>query len=212
MRILPWIERYQGSATFTPMHLVSHLDHMFVDPARQEKARRKVYTMRQGKRPLAEFLAEFNQVLMEAGGHTWDDSAKKGALQMALNTKLLEYLIGTDTPDTYEAYCALLRRTDDRVKETQSVAQARRKGGYYLGAVEPVPLGPALEPEADAMDVDATSPRQPAQRAKWVSEATRQARRENGQCIRCGDSGHFISRCPYLPPRRPQTLKDSLKE
>ncbi|KAK9327252.1 hypothetical protein V1520DRAFT_349310 [Lipomyces starkeyi] len=28
-------------------------------------------------------------------------------------------------------------------------------------------------------------------------------RRQNGDCMRCGSSQHFIRDCPFLPPRRP---------
>ncbi|KAM5445467.1 hypothetical protein McanCB49686_008114, partial [Microsporum canis] len=65
---------------------------------------------------------------MEVGGHTWDDIAKIGALQIALDPKLLEYIIGVDTPESYEDYYSLLRRTDDRSREVQRVAQAQRIG------------------------------------------------------------------------------------
>jgi hypothetical protein len=43
----------------------------------------------------------------------------------------------------------------------------------------------------------------PAKAAVWVSVAERTRRRENGQCIRCGDAGHFIRDCAQSSAIRP---------
>ena len=37
----------------------------------------------------------------------------------------------------------------------------------------------------------------PAPRAKWVTKAELNSRKEKGLCFRCGGSGHRVDGCPY---------------
>lgn len=41
-------------------------------------------------------------------------------------------------------------------------------------------------------------------RAALVSQAEIERRKSNNLCIRCGTNNHFVAKCPYLPPKRPQ--------
>lgn len=50
--------------------------------------------MKQRKRDLEEFLNEFDQVLLSAGGISWDDTQKKALLDTAVNWQLLKGMIG----------------------------------------------------------------------------------------------------------------------
>jgi hypothetical protein len=40
-------------------------------------------------------------------------------------------------------------------------------------------------------------------RAKWVTQEERDRRREQGLCLRCGDSTHRVARCPHAPAQDP---------
>src|SRR6266516_4947195 len=40
-------------------------------------------------------------------------------------------------------------------------------------------------------------------RARWVSQQELDRRRQEGVCIRCGGSGHFVGKCEYAATRRP---------
>lgn len=42
-----------------------------------------------------------------------------------------------------------------------------------------------------------------------MSQAELHYRKTNKLCVRCGASAHFVSKCPYLPPRRPETSMKS---
>src|SRR5207237_10279796 len=59
---------------------------------------------------------------------------------------------------------------------------------------------PATTP-TDKMDWEPT--RANAQRAKWVSKEEINKRKAEGQCLRCGKSGHRIAFCPYKPAINP---------
>ena len=39
--------------------------------------------------------------------------------------------------------------------------------------------------------------------AKWVSKDVLEKRRAGRQCLRCGDSTHYVDSCKYGPARRP---------
>ena len=52
-------------------------------------------------------------------------------------------------------------------------------------------------------EVNATKPRILGPRAKWVSKAEMQKRKENGSCLRCGIMGHYVDKCSQRPPIRP---------
>ncbi|RKF62012.1 putative eka-like protein, partial [Erysiphe neolycopersici] len=42
-------------------------------------------------------------------------------------------------------------------------------------------------------------------RAIYVNQTELEYRKSNKLCVRCGASAHFVSKCPYLPPKRPET-------
>jgi hypothetical protein len=42
-------------------------------------------------------------------------------------------------------------------------------------------------------------------RAKWASEEEVQRRRREGLCTRCGRKGCWSTKCPLLPPKRPNS-------
>ena len=49
-----------------------------------------------------------------------------------------------------------------------------------------------------AMDWESIINTTRSQRVKWVDNATRKQRWDEGSCIRCGDSNHYIANCSYL--------------
>lgn len=54
------------------------------------------------------------------------------------------------------------------------------------------------------MDWEPTRPAKAAstRRAKWVSDEEVAKRYQSRLCARCGGSGHFKPKCPFLPARR----------
>lgn len=45
---------------------------------------------------------------------------------------------------------------------------------------------------------------QKQKRAVYVDRTVLDYRRASKLCLRCGASDHFVPRCPYLPPKRPE--------
>ena len=53
----------------------------------------KVNRIQQKNRPFREFLQDFEQTLLEAGGWGWDDAVRKGYLKASINYKLKSLLV-----------------------------------------------------------------------------------------------------------------------
>ncbi|KAI0991549.1 hypothetical protein K3495_g16638 [Podosphaera aphanis] len=80
-------------------------------------------------------------------------------------------------------------------------------GGKLLGRHQGAPTfqaPPVVHNEKDA-DGDIKMTGINRIRAKWVSPKEIERRKAEGLCLRCGNSGHRIARCRFLPPERPGT-------
>ena len=93
------------------------MDIAFLDPCVKEKALSALNHTKQGSTSLNNFLSQFDQLLLEAGGWGWDDTIKKGYLKDAITTWLLSALVGIEEKPLYEEFCNQLRRTADQLEE-----------------------------------------------------------------------------------------------
>ena len=73
----------------------------------------RLNNIRQGTRPFREFLTDFDGLLLEAEIWSWDDTAKKAYLKLALSLWLLEQMVGTEEKASYTDYCGQLRKVSD---------------------------------------------------------------------------------------------------
>ena len=118
-RIFPWILTYKDTGKFTEAEFFKQLNVAFLDQALQEKAITRLNTLRQYGRSFADLISEFDRLLLEAGGHAWDDKVKKGYLKAALNQSLREKMVVIEEKDTYEGFCAQVKGVADRLAELQ---------------------------------------------------------------------------------------------
>lgn len=210
-RIHPWMQIYgrdRGSVNEGTLNLLfDEMRFAFKDAQLQQKAIARLNTLRQGKRDFREFLGEFEQLLLEAGGHGWDDDVKRGFLDAAINQDLRKALISVDKKMELTAYCRQLQEVAIRIEEFNRIDNARASRKARPAAPRPAVITPqtANSPGPDSMDwapagadINAVRPR-----AKLVSTEEVKARKKEGRCIRCGAAGHFISRCPYRAPFKP---------
>jgi hypothetical protein len=127
-RILPWLQARQDSQKPVQWSkFAAVLDKAFSDPDRRRKALVRINTIKQGKRDLEEFLNEFDEVLLSAGGINWDDSQKKALLDTAVNWQLLKGMIGVTQADSYEAYCDQLRRVNHDIQRVERLSKGRAR-------------------------------------------------------------------------------------
>ena len=186
--------------------------------------------MKQGKRDLEEFLNEFDEVLLNAGGINWDDTQKKALLDTAVNWQLLKGMIGIPQADSYEAYCDQLRRVSHDIQRVERLSKGRARTTAAIGEIStrgrstspPQPAHPdpmdwepimtqitALREEVRGLK-SADGTKLPKQ-AIWVSAEERDKRKAKGECIRCGKKGHLVRDCRLLPPPPPKQVANVQK-
>lgn len=225
-RILPWLQARQESGTTVEWgEFAAVLDKAFGDPDRQRKALVRINTMKQGKRDLEEFLNEFDEVLLSAGGISWDDSQKKALLDTAVNWQLLKGMIGIPQADTYEAYCDQLRRVNHDIQRVERLSKGRARTTAAVGGAptrrrstsppqparpDPMEWEPIITQIAalreEVRGLKSTDRTKPPKRAVWVSAEERDKRKAREECIRCGERGHRVRGCRLLPPLPPKQV------
>jgi hypothetical protein len=213
-RIFPWMSTYKDTADLTLGKFFQQLKTAFQDPALKDKALTKLNTLRQGNRSFNEFLSELDRLLLEAGGHGWDDDVKKGYLRAAVNQALRDKLITIEERPTYDAYCLQVKNIADRLAEFKRISNTR--GGYGQSSFNNVGDSGKdhTKTAGDMMDWEPTASRSTqsahgktnGKRARWVTREELEHRRKDGKCLRCGATGHHVRQCPFLPAQRPTTV------
>jgi hypothetical protein len=222
-RMEAWV-REQGTAELANGYsFLDRVEFVFRDPQAKERAQRKLEALRQGSKPFLEVFTEWQSLLMESGGSSWPDDAKKVSLDRILSDELVRAMITVPTQPDFESYCSVIKETDDRLRAYKSrmskskehivtgtprSSWKRPTDEVQLSTESRNPSGPRVTRKAsvESMDWESTPIRAAAastRRAKWVSQEERDNRRQTGRCIRCGASGHIIRDCPYGPPQRP---------
>jgi hypothetical protein len=222
-RMEAWV-REQGTAELANSYsFLNRVEFVFRDPQAKERAQRKLEALRQGSKPFLEVFTEWQSLLMESGGSSWPDDAKKVSLDRILSDELVRAMITVPSQPDFESYCSVIKETDDRLRAYKSRTSKSKEqvvtgtprsnwkrptAAVQLSTEGRNPSGPKVTRKAsvESMDWESTPVRAAAastRRAKWVSQEERDNRRQTGRCIRCGASGHIIRDCPYGPPQRP---------
>ncbi|KAL4860722.1 hypothetical protein BDV12DRAFT_181183 [Aspergillus spectabilis] len=96
-QMLPWMDRYASNKDKLKDNalgaMLKQIDFYLLDQNLQEKAVHDLATIKQANRPFSTFLAEFNRLLMEAGGHEWADNVKRSYMDRALNREMKDRLV-----------------------------------------------------------------------------------------------------------------------
>ena len=215
-QVLPWMDHYAGDMDTvteqTLKDLLDHLDFNFKDRNLRERAVRALGNLKQANKPFATLLNEFNRLLMEAGGHNWDNEVKRSYLDNALNHEMNDRLVTVEKKENFSEYVVQLQLIADRMEKNASRSRSLQHGNANRRANHPnppssntnpvTPAPPVTVPQGDQMDWTPTISRHRSrQTAKWVPSEEINARKEQNLCICCGASGHFISKCPYNAPR-----------
>ena len=89
--------------------------------------------MKQGRRDLGVFLAEFDRTVLEAEAIMWDDAAKISYLKRALNQDIRRLLITVEEPKSYTGFCTKLKELDRKREEYEP------KKSWYRSPAPSVP-------------------------------------------------------------------------
>lgn len=207
-RIHPWVQAHQDDPIrFTAANLLQQMTLAFENPNAEAEAETRLATMRQKNRPLGEFISDFDQTLLTAGAHTWNNAQKCIRLRHAVREDLQDIMIGKDVPDDYEDLCRYLLRTDHQIRERQLFRRMDRQNASVPPNMAPTATtstGTGSAGSSQAMDWEPSANKSRTRRAAWVSGDEIGRRRKEDRCLRCGAGGHMIKECPYAPARPPQ--------
>jgi hypothetical protein len=156
---------------------------MFDDPHRAKTAVTKLTQLRQGRRPVVAYAAEFRRIVMDAN---FDNNAQVYWFRAGLADPILDELTHTAAEtdlDKFIAQCVLI---DTRLRERE-VERTRRSRTM----LPPSSSRPSNASTPDAMIIDSTSTRQGP-----ISAEERKRRIENDLCLYCGRAGHQKATCP----------------
>jgi hypothetical protein len=177
--ITPYLEQ-QDSMLSSWTEFESKFKAMFDDPHRAKTAVAKLTQLRQGRRPVVAYAAEFRRVIMDAD---FDNNAQAYWFRIGLADSILDELTHTATEtdlDKLIAQCVLI---DTRLRERE-VERSRR---------------PMMQPQSRSnngpvpMVLDsATTPTHHGP----LSPEERKRRLENDLCLYCGRAGHRKADCP----------------
>lgn len=197
VRIYPWMESAQLRGAFSVEGLFEQMRTAFQDPRRKQKALADLNRVKQGSRPLNDFLAKFDQMILEAQAWSWDDDTKKACLKAALSTKLVLAMVGIPENESYEGYCSQLRMTSDQMEEAADLtarSQAWKKRRTVFADQDRQKQSSQHEDKMDWQPTVSTA----ATRAKdprWGSSDEVARRRREGLCLRCGKEDHRVRDC-----------------
>lgn len=209
-RIFPWLA--SAEERHEPLRVeafFAQLDAAFSDPQSAQRALEWINSKKQGNQPFQEFLQEFEQKLLEAGGWEFSDGVRKGYLRSAASRKIKEKLVAVEEPAKYEDFVNQLRRTSDNLAELDRLGSKR--GTWAKPYSEPERVN-EMDWEPTPRVAYGSAPNRPRTDktkppAKWVSREVLEQRRTADECLRCGGTDHFIARCRLGPATKPVSGK-----
>ena len=168
------------------------LRRIFDFPVEGPECTKRLFSLTQSSRSVAEYSIEFRTVAAESG---WGDLELKGIFTRGLSEQLKDELATRDEPPSLEELIALAIRVDNRLRERR-----REKKNHSLVpridspssvAVSGSPLQPSVFPDP------APSAGEPMQIGHTKLHPDERRRRvEKRLCIYCGQAGHFLINCP----------------
>ena len=195
---------------------VQKLKQYFDDPSRKEKADQKVLSTFQANRPFIDFLADFEEALLDSSYAEHRD-LMVNRLQAACSYELRQTFITAPPPQLYNAFTQHCIETDAKIRRltppsrssnfASKSAVSNSAPSYTSNRVPPVPppkpsnLVSSVTPSertvlqgGNRMDLDNLANQRTPD--NHLTEAARNARSRLGQCWRCKETGHIARNCP----------------
>lgn len=179
----------------------SELKKVFDHPVQGKEASKRLLCLNQGSHSVAEYSVEFRTLAAEAG---WDDSALQTVFLNGLSEQLKDELALKDDSENLDTLISTAIKIDNRLRERRR----ERNNRSSTSSRPPVPRNPSsFVPPNPPIQTSSLLAQgisdEPMQlgRAK-LTPAERFRRINAGECLYCGQLGHFLSTCPSRPKER----------
>lgn len=134
----------------------------------QALAATRLEALRQGKRTVADYAIEFQQLALDT---EWNDAALRDKFQFGLTDELQDELVRLEPASSLRGLIEVASRIDERLR----IRAAQRGGRASQGSSTPR---------------EASSPRKP------LTDEEKERRRILGLCLYCASKDHLIRNCP----------------
>lgn len=154
------------------------------------RARRKLYSLRQGRMSVSEFYTKFMELVLEITTLTEEEKLQlwMDGLNVEVSNGMRNMSVLTNTPLTFETATRIAVNTDD------TSIGSRRFNPNPTSAAGPSQANPTVP---DMMEIDAMSLTEAA-RAGQLTAAQHQFLRDHNGCFNCGklNADHISRTCP----------------
>uniref|UniRef100_A0A8C5Q592 Gypsy retrotransposon integrase-like protein 1 n=2 Tax=Leptobrachium leishanense TaxID=445787 RepID=A0A8C5Q592_9ANUR len=176
------------------------LESMYKDPNKQSTAQSAIRALRQGRRPVEEYITDFRHYAHDT---CWNETALIDQFRMGLSEPLKDEIARVGIPPTLEGITRFCIQMDRRLRERRlerlntpaQVSTNRSPSSTVLPPITSrtsVPATPS-EPPSEPMQIGLVDGRLP--------QAERERRRRLRLCLYCGGVNHQARTCPVKPTR-----------
>lgn len=171
--------------------LTAILDRAFGDPDPVGTATRALRVLKQKNSTLSSYIAEFSRLAADV---PWDAQAKLDHFQDGLSYEIKQALVYYEDVATLELLMAQASKVEQKLARLKNSARPPVTPSRTPAAPVNTPSHPSHTPGGLVpMDLSSGRPR--------LTQAERDRRRQAGECIICGKTGHFMADCPIRRPR-----------
>lgn len=197
-RALAWAKAMSAQEDFSRITykvFVERIKIVFDHPNYSGDASNKLLNLRQGNRSVADYSVDFWTLAAEA---EWNEAALKAVFTRGLSHHLKDELAAHEVPSDLPAFVALTISIDNRLRERQW--EKTTLVSRAATPAKPTPLLPARAATQSDQSQIRPAEDEPMNlgRAK-LSPEERLCRIRAGECLYCGQPGHYVINCPVRP-------------
>uniref|UniRef100_A0A8C5PY86 ribonuclease H n=1 Tax=Leptobrachium leishanense TaxID=445787 RepID=A0A8C5PY86_9ANUR len=172
---------------------VQAMNPIYDDPLRSSTALSTIRHLRQGRRPVEDYISEFRAVAADTG---LNDVGLRDHFRHGLSDQLKDELARIGVPTTLDAMILRSLTLDQRFRERRQERMATAPS---------LPVRRSETPSTTSVRSPNSTPSPPEPMEIGLargplSPAERSRRRAQNLCLYCGQPGHLLRGCPIRPP------------
>jgi len=202
---LPLMATYERDQSWDWKDMMTFFNTMFGDPHKSERARDKLFSIKQGKKNIRTHIMEFHELLLLSSS-TLDEDTKMTIFRRSLDLKLQDKLIGTKCTKLDDLAAATIDIADQlyRIKLYSREMDENKGRATKPTRSErtPSPPPPPYLKEGQMEGVEYTG---------RTSFSIMTRLKKEGRCFRCQKKGHQVADCTAVAVARATTSSSKKK-